>query len=363
MPKANITIGILAGGSGTRFWPAGRRSHPKQLLALDGDDPRSLLEVTFERLRPLSATGPRLIAPTALSKAFSKHLPKDAQQGVLWEPRPRNTAAAVALIALAAEQDAPKDPVLVVPADHHVRPVGAYRKVLKAMASRAKRGDAIVTLGLTPDHAATGYGYLALGDVVEQRASGTVHTVERYVEKPSLAKARRLVKGGKHLWNGGTFAFRPAVFLEELEAHLPKVAKPLRDAFQHYGKPRFKRALKAAYDKVPSISVDYGVMEQARRVEVVVGELGWDDLGSWDAIARHRTSDKHDNQLRGEVTAVNASNCLVDAADGHVALLGVEDLIVVRRKDTVLIAGRGKGEAVRDVVARLEAEGRGDLIK
>lgn len=363
MAKSKITIGILAGGSGTRFWPAGRRSKPKQLLALDGDDPRTLLALTLDRVGPLTDATPRLIAPKALAPAFRRGLPRQAIDACLWEPQPRNTAAAVALIAYAGRIETPDAPVLVVPADHHVKPVGRYRRALAAMASRAKRSASIVTLGLRPDHPATGYGYLALGAETESRAIGRFHQVKRYVEKPALASARRLVKGGRHLWNGGTFAFRPEVFIAELEQHLPAVATPMAEAFRAYGTRRFSAALKAAYATMPSISVDYGVMEQASAVETLAVDLEWDDLGSWDAIARHLPADRDGNRTRGSVTLVDAKGCVVEAIDGHVAVLGLEDVVVVRTGDTVLVTRRGRGEDVRDVVRRLEAEGREDLLR
>jgi mannose-1-phosphate guanylyltransferase len=230
------------------------------------------------------------------------------------------------------------------------------------MAARAAAGDAIVTRGIAPTRPATGYGYLRLGPRVAGRASLPVHRVLRYVEKPSLARATRMAADGRHLWNGGTFAFRPEVFLSEARRVLPKVALPLERAFRDYGTRRFAAGLARAYGRIPAISVDFGVMEKAGAVEVVAADLAWDDLGSWDAVARHRRPDARGNRVRGSATLVGARDCLVDAGSGHVALLGVEDVVVVTTDDAVLVARRGLGERVRDVVARLRAEGRGDLL-
>lgn len=220
-----------------------------------------------------------------------------------------------------------------------------------------------MTLGLRPTRPATGYGYLRLGDRVDGGKTTEIREVARYVEKPSLGRARAYVSDGKHLWNGGTFAFLPELFIETLHETLPEVAGPFDEAFRQFGRRRFGAALREAYDAVPNVSVDYGVMERAPRVDVVVGTFDWDDLGSWDAVARHRRTDRSGNAARGDTTLVDSKDCVVDAQEGHVALIGVSNLIVVRMGDTVLVAKRGRGEDVRDVVARLTAEGREDLLR
>jgi mannose-1-phosphate guanylyltransferase len=357
-----LRIAILAGGSGTRFWPLGRASRPKQALALDGDDPRTLFEATLDRVAPLADAPPWVIAPASLEKVL-KGAAGGHRYEFLPEPAPRNTAAAVAIAALEGLRVDFETVVLVVPADHHVAPLAKYRAALRAMAAQARTGDSIVTLGLAPTRPATGYGWLKVGARLSGSRALPVHRVERYVEKPPLARAKKMLADGKHLWNGGTFAFRPLAFLEPLTAHLPGVAQPLLAAYAKRRTHYAKRGLARAYAGMPSVSVDHGVMEKAKDVVTVAASLDWDDLGSWDAVARHRRTDRAGNRVRGAVTLVDAQDCVVDAADGHVALLGVEDLIVVRTKDTVLVARRGSGERVREMVARLESEARRDLVR
>jgi mannose-1-phosphate guanylyltransferase len=170
-------------------------------------------------------------------------------------------------------------------------------------------------------------------------------------------------RDGHHAWSAGTFAFRPEVFLESCDTHLPEVARPVVEASRRHGRRDHDAAMKRAYRRIPGISVDYGVMEKAARQQVFVAEVEWDDLGSWDAVARHRRADPSGNRVRGAVTVVESEDCVVDAGEGHVALLGVKDLIVVRTEDAVLVARRGRGEDVREMVARLEAEGRGKLVE
>ncbi len=363
MSRSTPHIAILAGGAGTRFWPAGRRTLPKQALALSGDDPRPLLELTLARVGPLSTQPPWLVAPAALRDVLQRAAGRGKRSRFLVEPVPKNTAAAVALAAYEVAARDADGVVLIVPADHYVEPVKAYVSALRAMCARAARCDALLTLGLEPTRPATGYGWLALGEQVAGTSKLPVLKVARFVEKPALAKARRFLSGGRHLWNGGTFAFRAQVFLDQLARHLPEVADPLRKAYERHGTRRFDAALRRAYQKLPSISVDHGVMERADKVEVVRAAFQWDDLGSWDAVGRHRTPDAQGNAIRGGATLVDSSHCVVDAGDGHVALLGVRDLIVVRTGDTVLVAKRGEGEAVRQVVERLRQAGREDLLR
>ncbi len=357
----DLRIAVLAGGSGTRFWPLGRRSRPKQVLALDGDDQRPLFAATLDRLLPLTNEAPWVVAPrgmaTALRVAAGRH-----DYTFVGEPQPRNTAVAVALAALLCRQEAPGSVLLVVPADHHVAPLAGYRAALRAMAERAAASEALVTLGLVPDHAATGYGWLEVGRKVAGTRALPVQRVAHYVEKPSLAVAKRLLADGKHRWNGGTFAFRPEVFLAEARRLLPKMVGGLEGALAVRTAKGREAALARLYRALAPVSVDHGIFEKAHHVETVAAAISWDDLGSFDALARHRAPDAHGNRVRGRVTLVDVEGCVVEAAHGHVALLGVKDLIVVRTKDTLLVLPRGQGERVREIVARLEAEGRGDLL-
>ena len=352
---------ILAGGKGTRFWPEGRETRPKQVLALDGDDRRPLLRATVDRVAPICEGGaPWIVAPRSLAREIRRVVPDVPARRFLWEPEARNTTAAVAFAAAAVAREAgPQEIVVVVPADHHVEPAAAYRRALSAMAERARRTGRILTLGLRPTFPATGYGYLALGPKQAATAAGPVYAVDRYVEKPALAVAKRYVRGGRHLWNGGTFAFSPEAFLVALMRH----EKASAMEFVGTVATRSPRALARAYRATPKTSVDYAVMEKERDLEVLAARLDWDDLGSWDAVTRHARADGAGNVMGRGSVAVDAKGNLVRALDGTtVALLGVDDLVVVRTKDALLVARRGCGEDVRRVVAALEKAGRKDLL-
>ena len=362
MPKPKPRpVAILAGGSGTRFWPVGRKSRPKQMLALDGDDPRPLLRATYERVRPLcDRKGPFVVAAKRLGAEIRKLLPELPADRLLLEPVPRNTGPAVALAAHAVACELGDVPFAVVPSDHHAAPDETYRDVLAAMIDRAGQSNRLQTLGLRPAFPATGYGYLELGPRRAKTASGPIHAVRWYIEKPILAVAKRYVKGRKHLWNLGTFAFRPSVFLDAFRLHMPAAAAALDPVLSTKA---FRPRLAKAFAACPSESVDYGVMEKAADIEVLAADFEWDDLGSWDAVARHAGADAHGNAIGPTDVAIDAENCLVRCVDGtSIALIGVSDLLVVRTKDALLIARKGRGEDVRRVYDELKATGREDLL-
>ncbi len=355
-------VAILAGGKGTRFWPLGRESRPKQMLALDGDDPRPLLRATWDRVAPLAdAQGPWVVASETLGREIRRILPEVAEKRLILEPAPKNTAAAIITVGAAIGWEDDDATILVVPSDHHVAPLSAYRRALDAMLSRAASADTIVTLGLRPTRPATGYGYMRLGPKRGTTPAGPVHAVSRFVEKPDARRAARFVRDGRHLWNGGTFAFSWTTLFEEVGDLCREADEGVLALFG--ARRRWRRALKQVYARMPSISFDHAVMERSDCVETVAARLDWDDLGSFDAVLRHAKADAVGNVLPKGAVAVDSKGCLVRADDGAaVALLGVENLIVVRTKDALLVAKRGRGEDVRQVVERWKAAGREDLL-
>lgn len=343
---------ILAGGSGTRFWPASRRDRPKQLLALDGE--RSLLAATVERLAPLVAAENVWISTTAaLAPAIRAELPALAPERVLAEPAGRNTAPAIATSLLAMPAEARAGAVAVLPSDHRVADPEAFRTTLAAAFATAEDQDRIVALGVRPRWAETGFGYLELGGALA--GAPGLAAVERFREKPDRWTAESFVASGRHLWNAGIFVFRGETLLAALERHAPELAA---------GVARFAATPERAelYAELPSISIDYAVMEKAAGLAALPLDCGWDDLGSWQALFEVLPAGEAGNRSHGEVVAVDAANNLLFADRGLVAALGVEDLVIVRTGDAVLVARRDRAQEVRRVVECLEAAGRRDLL-
>lgn len=345
----NLHAAILAGGSGTRFWPASTVRVPKQFLPLTGGAP--MLREAADRLLPL--VGPeRLAVVTAESTAddVRRLLPELPAANLLAEPCGRNTAAACALAARWAHRRDPDAVVVTTPSDHFVSPAEDLRAALAAAATRAAATGRLLTLGLRPTRAATGYGWIRLGAREETIGGFAIHRVEQFVEKPDRARAEAFFAGGAHLWNLGMFAWRADAFLSALLLHLPETAGALADAADG--------ALGEAYARIASVSVDHGVLERHDGVEVIPTAFVWDDLGSFAAVARHIEPDAGGNHASGASLAVGARGCVTWAEPGAlVALLGVENLIVVHANGVTLVAPRDRAEEVRRVVGELGPAG------
>ncbi len=363
---------ILAGGSGTRFWPLSRRDRPKQLLALEGD--RTLLRDTVERLRPLVEPESIWICTTrALEDAVRRDVPEVPAGQILLEPEGRNTAPAIGWSVRSMPEEVRRGPVAVLPADHRIGDPEAFRAVLEQAARAVERDDRVMTLGVTPRWAETGYGYLEL----EAGGSDQLRRVKRFVEKPTPEKANEFLRAGNYLWNAGIFVFRGTTFLTLLERLQPELARGLE---QIAAAPE---RLDEIYARLPADSIDYAVMEKLDSISTLPLDCGWSDLGSWAALDEILPRDIPSlplpregegrgpawdqptwgqNAGRGDVLAVESTDNLLFSDAGTIAVLGVEGLVVVRTGDAVLVMPKARSQEVRKIVAELQARGRGDLL-
>jgi mannose-1-phosphate guanylyltransferase/mannose-6-phosphate isomerase len=343
---------ILAGGSGTRFWPLSRQRRPKQLLALEGE--RSLLQETCERLRPLVAPEAVWICATrALGEEIRRELPEVPPQQVLLEPEGRNTAPAIGWTVRSMPEAARQGPVAVLPADHRIGDPAAFRAVLARAAAAVGRDDRMMTLGVTPRWAETGYGYLELEPAEEQDG---VRRVRRFVEKPGPEEAERFVRSGNYLWNAGIFVFRGTTLLDLLARFQPELARGLEEI------AAAPERLDEIYARLPADSIDYAVMEKLAGISTLPLDCGWSDLGSWAALAEVLPEDPRGNAGRGDRVAIDAGGNLLFAESGTIAVLGVRDLVVVRTGDAVLVCPKDRSQEVKKIVADLAARGREDLL-
>jgi len=356
---AAINPVILSGGSGTRLWPMSRTLYPKQFLPLVGDN--SLLQQAALRV----AGGAGFAAPLVIANEEHRFLIAEQlreidtpPQALLLEPVGRNTAPAVCVAALRLVEGDPAALMLVSPSDHQIDDVPAFHAAIGQAAAAARAGY-LVTFGVTPERAETGYGYIERGKRLAE-ADGAF-AVARFVEKPDAATAERYLKSGDFFWNSGIFLFPAALYLSELERLRPDMLAACREAL---GKARcdddFIRLDKAAFADCPADSIDYAVLEHTVRAAVVPVRMGWSDLGSWDALWDTAVKDADGNALAGNVLAEDTKNSYIRSEAGLVAALGVEDMVVVATQDAVMLAPRDRAQDVRSLVARLVKDGRSE---
>lgn len=348
---------IMAGGIGSRLWPRSRRASPKQFLDLLG--PRTMLQETVERMAPLIPLERVLVVVSEdHAGTVRSQVPGLPKENIVVEPGPRGTAPCAGLSAVVIQRRDPEAVMAVCPADHLIADAGGFRQAIGAAAQLAQ-DDYLVTLGITPDHPHIGYGYIQRSAPLGERNGLPTFQVRRFTEKPDEPTAQGFIESGEYYWNGGIFVWRAATILAEMETLLPLLHTELQSVARAWLSPQRGEVLDAAWDRVPRTTIDYGIMEQARRVAVVPVNIGWDDVGNWATLSGLVEGDEAGNVVRGDCRPLllETRDTYVYASAGRlVATVGLEGFVVIDTADALLVCPKDQAQDVRDVVERLKAD-------
>jgi mannose-1-phosphate guanylyltransferase len=352
---------IMAGGAGTRFWPESRRLRPKQLLPLAGGE--SLLRATRDRLQHVvGAQHTWVMTAAALVEQVRRELPDVPPEMVVGEPCRRDTAPCIGLAAHLIAQRDRQATMAVLPADHVIQPHDAFQRAVELAAHLVESGRGrIVTFGIRPTYPAESFGYIQRGEPLPPQPPWEdlrAFRVQRFREKPKADVARQFLESGTFYWNAGIFVWKVQTILDALALHAPQMGPHLEAIVRAYGRPDFDAVFAKHFAAIQPISIDYAVMEHAPDVLVVEAPFAWDDVGSWQAVARLRGADAQGNTVLGRHLGIDTHNCVVRGQAEHlIVTLGVHDLLIVQTPDATLVADRRHEEAVREVVRRIEEAG------
>jgi len=355
-PEIDIRVVIMAGGGGTRFWPLSRKRKPKQFLPVISQ--KTMIEETVERLLPLIPyQNIYTIANSEQTQIIKKLITKIPKKNLLVEPQGKNTAPSLILAMAWIYLKNPMAVVAALPADHLIRENSFFLRKLKAAADAASQGDNLITFGIPPAYPATGYGYIHYSKKNSLKISGEAfYSVEEFKEKPSFEQAELFLEEGNYFWNSGMFLWRADVFARKLKNYAPSFY-PFWERLIEAIKKEDKHSVASVFKEMPSISIDYALMEKAREVLVCEGNFGWSDVGSWSSLAQIWEKDKKENAFKGEGIILDSENCLFYNPKKLTALIGVKDIIVINTKDALLVCHKNQDQKVKDIIDIIHKKG------
>jgi len=350
---------IMAGGRGERFWPKSRRNFPKQFLSLT-DDGRTMIQLTVERISSLVNLEDIFVSTNRdYRELVLKQLPGIPEENVLCEPVGRNTAPCIGLGAVHVEKKYGDALMMVLPSDHLIKYNKMFLSTLKEGCDIAQQDESLVTIGITPDYPETGYGYIKFNP---DESCGHAYVVERFVEKPSLEVAKEYLETEEYLWNSGMFIWKASAILDNIRRFLPQMYDGLQMICASIGSEEHEIVMERVFPQFESVSVDYGIMEKASHIFILPGTFGWDDVGSWLAVARIKKSNENGNVVDGNIITINSKNNIIQGSRKLIAAVGVEDLIVVDTDDATLICDKDSAGDIKKVLENLKICNRDEYI-
>lgn len=352
---------IMAGGRGERFWPKSRFSLPKQFLQLLGE--KTMLQRTAERLQGIVCPDEIfIITAEDYRYLIARQTPEIPAENIIAEPFGRDTAAAVGLASVIIARKNPCDVVVVLPADHYIADEQRFAVALNSAVAVAEKGEHLVTLGIVPSRPETGYGYIARGESYNGLAGKNFFLVESFTEKPDQKRALQFLDSGNYYWNSGIFIWRVDLIRRLIKEHLPVLHEGLAKIDEALGTGQYLETLREVYAGLPKVSIDYGLMEKVSNVVVIPGDFGWDDVGSWTALEEYKDKDGRGNVLEGRGVLLDTYNTLVSASGKVVATLGINDLIIVEEKDSILVCHKERAQEIKKVILALQENGYEEIL-
>jgi mannose-1-phosphate guanylyltransferase len=344
---------IMAGGSGTRFWPRSRVVKPKQYLSLFGD--LSLIQESVQRFANfIPEDCIYVVSAKSQQEVLESQTTNLPKENMIYEPVGKNTLPAIGLAALFIAEKDPDGILIVSPSDHLIQNDELFRQCIESAALIADQKDGIVTIGISPKYPATGYGYVQTAEEIQIGQSIKSFAVTKFVEKPNVEVATGYLKSGGFFWNSGIFIFKVSVFLDSVQKYAPELYADLMRIKEHIGTDSYEEAVDRIYREVKSISIDYGILEKASNVFLVQGDFVWNDLGSWEEVYKYDSNkDENQNATSGEVVLIDTKNSYVYAPNSLVAVVGLDDVIVVQEGDTILVCKRDRAEDIKAVVGEI----------
>lgn len=345
---------VMAGGSGTRLWPLSTKERPKQFLALNK---RSLIQETVARLAPLfSYEGIYIVTVREQRALIREHLPGIPSGNVIEEPLPRNTAPCIGLVAILLKQIDPAAVMVALPADHFIENEERFRQAL-TLGMKVAQDGYLVTLGIIPNRPATGYGYIKIDSgqgIISSLGVLSACHVERFVEKPSLERAKDFLDTGEYYWNSGIFIWKVERILEEIARHMPELFRGLKEIEAHWRMPELDRVISEIYSELEAISIDHGVLERAGKLALIPVEMGWSDLGDWNSLSSVFRKDKGGNVIRAKHVGIDLKDSIIfSSQDKLIATIGLENVVIVDTPEALLVMDRTRAQEVKDIISEL----------